>query len=59
MLCIGLILLGLNQIATVLFGISLVFIMVSLIICITEIYLSVQAMTIQLSEDLSEPPRGV
>jgi hypothetical protein len=46
MLCIGLILLGLNQIATVLFGISLVFIMVSLIICITEIYLSVQAMTI-------------
>jgi len=54
MLCIGLILLGLTQIATILFGISLIFIMISLIICIIEIYLSVEAMTIQLADDMIE-----
>lgn len=52
-LSMALIFLGFNQAAVYLFGLGLSLVFASLIICILEIYISVQAMTLLLSEDLN------
>lgn len=46
-----LILVGMNDVAVYLFGLSLILLSVSLIICFMEIYSSVDALKIQLSQD--------
>jgi hypothetical protein len=51
MVCIFLILFGSEQIASILFSISLLLIMSSLIICLLEIYMSVKAMSLMLEDD--------
>lgn len=54
MVSIFMILVGLAKVATVLFGLSLICIIASLIISIMEINMSVQAMTIELAEDAKD-----
>lgn len=54
MISIGFILFQANTLATYLFGIGLIFIVSSLLLCIIEIYLSVHAMSIQLADDLKD-----
>ncbi len=51
-LSIAFIFFGLDQVALIFFGLGLILVFVSLIICIVEIYLSVHAMRILLTEDL-------
>ena len=54
MISIFLILINQAQLATILFGISLIAIIMSLIISVLEINMSVQAMTYELEEDESD-----
>lgn len=51
-LSMGFIFLGLNTLAIFLFGLGISLVFISLIISILEIYMSVQAMTVLLNEDL-------
>ncbi len=50
----GLIFFGLNTLAIYLFGLGLSLVFASLIICILEIYISVQAMSVLLEEDMDD-----
>lgn len=54
MVCMFLILINQTNLASYLFAVGLICIVISLIICVIEIYLSVQAMSIQLDDDLKD-----
>lgn len=51
-LSIFFVLIGLSYVGTILFSVSLLFIVISLIICVLEIHLSVQAMRLLLNDDI-------
>lgn len=53
-LSMALIFFGLNTFAIYLFGLGLALVFCSLIICIMEIYISVQAMSVLLEEDMDD-----